>query len=42
MNQVIAMKHLIQTLIISIAVIGIATPSFADGDKEDRGWDSDK
>lgn len=36
------MKHLIQSLIISIAVIGIATPSFADGDHEDRGWDRDK
>ena len=36
------MKHLIQSLIISIAVIGIAKPSFADGDREERGWDRDK
>ena len=36
------MKHLIQSLIISIAVIGIAAPSFAGDDREDRGWDRDK
>jgi streptogramin lyase len=41
-HQVIVMKHLIQLLIISIAVIGIATPSFAGDDREDRGWDRDK
>jgi len=41
-HQVIVMKHLIQSLIISIAVIGIASPSFADGDREDKGRDRDK
>ena len=41
-HQVIVMKHLIKLLIISIAVIGIATPSFAGDDREDRGWDRDK
>lgn len=36
------MRHLLQSLIMSIAVIGIASPSFAGDDREDNKWDRDK
>ena len=36
------MRHLLRSLIISIAVIGIASPSFAGDDRDDNKWDRDK
>jgi hypothetical protein len=36
------MRHLLQSLIISMAVIAIASPSFAGDDRDDKGWDRDK
>ena len=36
------MRHLLQSLIISFAVIAIASPSFAGNDREDKNWDRDK
>ena len=36
------MRYLLQSLIISFAVIAIATPSFAGDDRDDKMWDRDK
>jgi len=36
------MRHLLRSLIISFAVIAIASPSFARDDREDKRWDRDK
>ena len=36
------MRHLLRSLIISFAVISIASPSFAGDDRDDNKWEKDK